>query len=209
MEGEFRPIEGYPGYRVSSTGEVQSCWSRHARPSRMTETWLPLRVVRRRWGHLTVNLSRDGKKTSRSVHRLVLESWVGPCPPGLICCHNDGDPSNNSVGNLRWDSHQSNADDTLRHGTRAMGSRCRASKLREQDVLEIRRLRAEGFPTGELASRFGVTYENILAIVSRRSWRHLPGGHNDEGNGGLTHFEGPGHRPGAAIVVVERSADPP
>ena len=39
---------------------------------------------------------------------------------------------------------------------------------------EIRRLRAEGFPTGELASRFGVTYENVLAIVCRRSWKHLP-----------------------------------
>ena len=62
MEGEFSPIEGYPGYRVSSTGEVQSCWSRHARPSRMTGTWLPLRPARRRWGHLTVNLSRDGRR---------------------------------------------------------------------------------------------------------------------------------------------------
>ena len=44
-----------------------------------------------------------------------------------------------------------------------MGSMCRASKLGEEDILEIRRLRAEGVPLGELAVRFGVTYEN--------SWR--------------------------------------
>jgi hypothetical protein len=67
MDDHFRPIEGYPGYRVSRTGEVQSCWSRHARPSRMTGTWLPVRPIPRRWGHLTVNLSRDGKKTGRPV----------------------------------------------------------------------------------------------------------------------------------------------
>lgn len=174
MEGEFRPIEGYPGYRVSRHGEVQSCWSRHARPSRMTETWLPLRPARRRWGHLTVNLSRDGKKTSRPVHRLVLEAWAGACPPGLICCHNDGDPSNNSVENLRWDTPQANADDSLKHGTRARGSKCKASKLTEDEVVEIRGLRSDGESIGVLASRFGVTYENVLAIVRRKSWRHLP-----------------------------------
>ena len=38
----LRPIEGYPGYQFSRPGEVQSCWSRHARRSRMTEAWLPL-----------------------------------------------------------------------------------------------------------------------------------------------------------------------
>src|SRR4051794_22273996 len=100
MDDHFRPIEGYPGYRVSRTGEVLSCWTRHARPAVMTETWLPLRLIRRRWGHLTVNLSRAGRKTSRPVHRLVLAAWVGPCPPGLICCHNDGDTANNRVENL-------------------------------------------------------------------------------------------------------------
>ena len=174
MDDHFRPIEGYPGYRVSRTGDVQSCWSRHARPARMTVTWLSLHAIRRRWGHLTVNLSRAGKKTSRPVHRLVLEAWVGPCPEGLICCHNNGLPWDNRVENLRWDSYQANADDALLHGTRARGSRCGATKLCENDVIEIRRLSAEGVRTGELARRFGVSRKNVEAIVCRRSWRHLP-----------------------------------
>lgn len=29
MDDTFRPIEGFPGYRVSRIGEVESCWSRH------------------------------------------------------------------------------------------------------------------------------------------------------------------------------------
>ena len=140
----------------------------------MTETWLSLHPIRRRWGHLTINLSRSGKKTSRPIHRLVLEAWVGPCPEGLICCHNNGLPWDNRVENLRWDNYQANADDALRHGTRARGSRCGASKLTEDDVFQIRRLRAEGESIGDLAVRFGVTEYNIKAIVYRRSWRHLP-----------------------------------
>lgn len=182
MDDTFRPIVGYPGYRVNRRGMIESCWSRHARPSRMTETWQSLSPVRRRWGHQTVNLSRGGKKISRPVHRLDLEAWVGPCPEGLICCHNNGLPWDNRGENLRWDSYQANADDALRHGTRAKGSSCGATKLAEDDVVQIRRLWAGCVQARELASRFGVSANNIRAIVRGNSWRHIPlvpGGQGD------------------------------
>jgi hypothetical protein len=106
------------------------------------------------------------------VHRLVLEAFAGPCPEGRECCHEDGDPANNSLGNLRWDSHQANMDDMLRHGTRRMGTRAGA-KLSEQEVLNIRSLKAAGIPMDRLAASHGVSRANIEAIVYRRSWRHL------------------------------------
>jgi hypothetical protein len=174
MDDHFRPIEGHPGYRVSRAGEVQSCWTRRGRFCLLGDDWRPLKPIRRRWGHLTVNLCRAGKKTSRPIHRLVLEVWVGPCPKGLICCHSNGCPWDNRVENLRWDTYQSNSDDSLRHGTRATGSRCGATKLSEGEVIEIRRLRAKGVSFGDLAASFDVTTDNIKAIVYRRSWRHLP-----------------------------------
>lgn len=101
MDDPIRPIKGYPGYRVSGEGEVQSCWSRRGRRDRMTGTWLPLEPIRRPYGYLSVNLHRGGTKTARYIHHLVLEAFVGPRPPGLICCHWDGDPTNNRVENLR------------------------------------------------------------------------------------------------------------
>jgi hypothetical protein len=67
----------------------------------MTDTWLPLKPIRKTWGHLYVNLVRGGVKKSRAVHRLVLEAFVGPCPPGYQCCHWDGVATNNRVENLR------------------------------------------------------------------------------------------------------------
>jgi hypothetical protein len=61
----------------------------------------------------------------------------------------------------------------LRHSTRPMGSRSNA-KLREADVEQIREFRSGGIRFVDLALRFGVTRQNVLAIVTRKSWRHLP-----------------------------------
>jgi len=174
MEGDYRPVQGYPGYRVSRRdGRVESCWTRRGRYCIPTETWRAWKPILRN-GYPTVNLARGGKKSACRIHRLVSAAFVGPCPEGHVACHGDGDRANNWVENLRWDTPQANADDTLRHGTRATGPRCGATKLCENDVIEIRRLTDEGEPIGDLASRFGVTKDNIKAIVYRRSWRHLP-----------------------------------
>ncbi|OJW27640.1 MAG: hypothetical protein BGO49_23110 [Planctomycetales bacterium 71-10] len=172
MEDEFRPVGGYPGYRVSRDGRVESCWTRRGRLCIPTEAWHPLKPILRD-GYPTVNLARAGKKTACKIHRLVLAAFVGPCPPGLVACHGDGERANNDLSNLRWDTPRANSEDSLRHGTMVRGSRCGASKLTEDDVVQIRRLRGEGVSTGELARRYGVTRKNIEAIVSRRSWRHL------------------------------------
>lgn len=127
-------IAEFPGYRVSrKDGRVESCWTRRGRHCVPTETWRPLKPILR-GGYLTVNLARAGKKSACRIHRLVLATFVGPCPEGHVACHGDGDRSNNDLANLRWDTPQANADDTLRHGTRARGSRCGATKLAEDEV---------------------------------------------------------------------------
>lgn len=139
----------------------------------MTDTWLPLKPILTRWGHLVVNLHRDGRKFRRYIHRLVLEAFVGPRPPGLICCHWDGDPANNRLENLRWDTYKSNCDDMLRHGTRRLGETGTRARLKEAEVREIRRLMADGASPEVLAARFGVGSPNIKAIACGRTWRHL------------------------------------
>jgi hypothetical protein len=69
------------------------------------------RIVR-----VAVALCKEGVKTNKYIHRLVLEAWVGPCPDGHEGCHEDGDATNNAVCNLRWGSHASNVQDSIRHG---------------------------------------------------------------------------------------------
>lgn len=173
MNSNYKLIEGYPGYRISAEGAIESSWSRTSRPSRMTEEWRPLKPFLR-CGYPAVNLSRSGKKKAFRIHQLVMRTYVGLCPEGFVVCHIDGNPANNSLSNLRYGTHQSNADDTLRHGTRCRGESLPHSKLKEAEVMEIRKLRAEGVPTRVLADRFGVVSRTIRVIFQRRSWRHLP-----------------------------------
>src|SRR5258708_6519114 len=156
MDDLFVEIDGFPGYRVNRDGEVQSCWNRRGRRGGMTSNWLPLKPIRRPCGHLVVNLHRERKKSARYIHHLVLEAFNGPRPPGTVCCHGDGNPANNRLENLRWGSQKSNCDDMLRHGTRRLGETGTRAKLRESDVVEIRRLGAEGAAPHGLAIRYEV-----------------------------------------------------
>ena len=97
------PAVGWEGsYQVSSMGRVRSLISgKILRPGRASSHYL------------TVSLR--GK--TRTVHRLVIESFTGPCPEGMECCHVNGDRLDNRACNLRWDTRTENNRDLLRHGT--------------------------------------------------------------------------------------------
>lgn len=119
-EERWRPVVGFEGwYEVSDRGGVRSV-------DRVVECSDGRRVPYRGRvlaqgthpkGYRTVWLGRNGTKKCVYVHRLVLESFVGPAPAGHECCHGDGDAGNNSLENLRWDTRSANNFDRVRHGT--------------------------------------------------------------------------------------------
>ena len=115
-EEAWRPIATTNGaYEVSDIGRVRSTpriiERRDGKPltirGRILKSWT------KRSGHIEVNL---GSNNPRRVHRLVLEAFVGPNPAGMMGCHNDGNPGNNRLDNLRWDTGSENSLDTVRHG---------------------------------------------------------------------------------------------
>lgn len=67
-------------------------------------------------GYWAVRLCKEGKGRTIYVHRIVLEAFVGPRPPGMEGCHWDGVTKNNSLANLRWDTPQANVQDNHRLG---------------------------------------------------------------------------------------------
>lgn len=132
---EWRPVDGYSRYEVSDTGLVRSLWAGHIlKPS--------IRTKRGRPYACTVNLKEGGLKTFR-IHRLVLRAFVGPCPAGHEGCHNDGNPLNNTLTNLRWGTRASNLADMAVHGTRTTppihrGETHPMATLTDQQVAQIR-----------------------------------------------------------------------
>jgi len=117
-----------------------------------------------------VTLSLSGKKKILTVHRLVLEAFVGPRPPGMQCRHLNGDRTDSRLLNLAWGTARENAADRIRHGTQSRGERQPAAKLTDSLVREIRRSPQS---TTHLASQFGVSPDIIRKVRLRRLWRHV------------------------------------
>lgn len=117
MSEQWRPIAGYEGlYEVSDTGLVRGVDRTDSSGKRRRGQLLKPRIDPR-WGHHSAELCRGGQSFTTNVGRLVLMAFVGPCPPEMECCHNDGIPANNHVSNLRWDTHSANVIDCIKHGT--------------------------------------------------------------------------------------------
>lgn len=126
----FVPVAGYPNYKINRSGTIVGPMGKALKP----------RIIP--GGYIQAILYRDLTRSAKLVHRLVLETFVGPCPDGMECCHADGDVTNNSLDNLRWDTHQANIDErvsarpTCRRdhpwgpfGTNGQGKRARRCQL--------------------------------------------------------------------------------
>ena len=121
-------------------------------------------------GYLCVSLSRDRHCVQESIHRLVANAFIGVCPEGHYVLHNDGDKTNNFVGNLRYGTPAENHLDTLAHGHRLRGHAHPMAKLNETDVKFIR---SQSKATMLLAQKFNVSREHIHAIQTYRCWKHV------------------------------------
>ncbi|GAG26569.1 unnamed protein product, partial [marine sediment metagenome] len=108
----WKNVIGYEGlYQVSNYGRVKSF---HLYKGTSKRILIPRKM---KAGHFQVNLCKNQVKKNYLIHRLVMRAFMGLCPDGMECCHNDGDPTNNCVFNLRYDTHKSNHNDMKIHGT--------------------------------------------------------------------------------------------
>lgn len=167
MTESWKPVVGYEEfYEVSDAGRVRSLTRRTPVGVRVGRILKPRR--HKNGGHRYVQLCRDGGCVSRTVHRLVLETFLGPRPEGMEACHfPDRDPGNNRLANLRWDTSAANKADAVRHGTMG-GSKCRFSKYNHA---EIRDLRAAGLSGAEISKRTGISKPHLWRILNDWNWR--------------------------------------
>lgn len=180
MENEnWKQIPIAPLYEVSNLGRVRSVTRQFERKSRTgnthTVTWGGrliggwIKRIRGRPVCVMVSLRHDGNTILCRVHRLVLEAFVGPCPAGMEGCHNDGNPSNNCVENLRWDTHQANVDDMVSHKTKVdppkhFGERHPNARLSDSQVEAIRATKRGRGVRAKLARQHGVSATSISRI---------------------------------------------
>lgn len=185
MTERWLPVLGFEGlYEVSDLGRVRAvertlCYERICPSGRVVQ-------VRRHYpavllkpgtvksGHKLVVL---GRGNPRLVHRLVLDAFVGPRPPGKEALHGDGDPANNRLTNLRWGTRSENMRDAIRHGTYRScvleGAKPRAI-LRPEDINPIRARLTAGESHSSIGRDYGVGRSAIAQIGRGKTWADIP-----------------------------------
>lgn len=173
LHEEWRPVVGHKGeYEVSSFGRVRSLdriIEQASRSGNLVSIQLRGRVLKQctmKNGYQSIRF----KFRTRLVHHLVLEAFIGQCPPGMEACHNNGIRGDNRLGNLRWDTLSANQLDRVKHGTSIRGEQSALAKLTERDAREILESPESGVA---LASKFGVSRTTICDIRTGRTWAHL------------------------------------
>jgi hypothetical protein len=173
LREERRGVEGFPSYQVSDLGRVRSRSVRRGRYTLVGEGWTLKTPTADSGGYLVVSLRRDGRQYVRRVHRLVAEAFLGPCPAGMECCHNDGDRANARLDNLRWGTPAENWADRYGHGTDNRGERHGGAKLTAAAVAEIRRRYAAGERPSRIARAHGISPQYVSKIARRAVWAHV------------------------------------
>jgi predicted XRE-type DNA-binding protein len=161
----IKPIPNFPGYFADTEGNI---WS-----NKLFSTLNKMKQQEQK-GYLSVSLSIKNRSYKRFVHRLILETFVGPCPDGMECRHKDGTRHNNDLSNLSWNTFSTNQKDRVKHGTSNRGERCGTAKLTNLQVAEIRKLLKEKHITQkDIAKIYGVSNPIISRINTGKIWRYI------------------------------------
>ena len=93
MSCEWKIIEDYPNYAVSSHGQVRNL---------DTGKLLKPQSSKRAGEYLFINLYKDGKRKNCNIHILVARCFIGPCEEGMDVHHKDTNRKNPRLDNLEY-----------------------------------------------------------------------------------------------------------
>lgn len=113
---------------------------------------------------------------NQRAHRVAYELFVGEIPEGMVCMHKDDMRINVSPYNILIGTVAQNNMDCINknRNNHPIGEACGTSKLKKDDVLEIRRLYSAGIISQkEIGVMFNVSQSNIGDIINRKIWTHI------------------------------------
>lgn len=127
----------------------------------------------------TGSVHRDGyakhdiKGKTVQVHRFLYETFYGPIKKGLLYCHKCDvklciNPAHAFIG-----THQDNATDMVQKGRSMIGEKNNRSKLKTNDIIEIKKMNKSGIKGIEIAKKFNVSKHAIYRIINGLYWKHV------------------------------------
>ena len=157
---DFKPIPGYEGiYKINTKGEIIGPYGKS-----LKHRCDPI--------YPKVYLYKEGKRRHCSVHVLMMLTFVGERPPGLLIRHKDGDPTNTHLSNLCYGTSAENIEDQATHGTRPRGEARHNSVMTERTVRIARGLYKLDFPVTRIAEILGFKYHTVSRAI-HQNWAYL------------------------------------
>lgn len=156
----WQQLKDYPKYAVHPDGHIKNL-----------ESGCVLAYVKMKKGYKRVTLMQsDGTKTNQFIHKLIMLAFVGECPIGYNIDHEDRDPSNNKLTNLKYII---SGDNSAQSGDSLQGENAQAAILTTAQVKEIRRLHNYDISKMELSKKYRVARRTISDIINRNTWSHI------------------------------------
>ena len=168
MEEVWKDIAGFEGlYQVSNLGNVKRLISERVFAERLIGRTID------RYGYVKRVLSKNGKNSYFTEHRLVAISFIDNPDDKATVNHINGIKTDNRVENLEWCTNKENTHHSIAIGLQDQkGIKHHKCKLTEEQVLEIRKI---GFSQTRmsLSKKYGVSRTNILGIIRGKFWKHI------------------------------------
>jgi len=137
---EWKIINGYSDYAISSCGKVKSLRSDKI-----------LKNSENNYGYQYVNLVKNKRKKTTAVHRLVIEHFGTEKPfENAVVDHKDNNRKNNAITNLEWVSIQEN---TLR------------SYGNLDKKLLVKEMRANGITVKQISESIGMSLSFVYDTI--------------------------------------------
>jgi hypothetical protein len=104
---EIRTIKGFPDYRIDRKGTI---FNKNMKKLKFFQRSKKQRDVKG-GDHYFIKLRKDGKRYTKSVHALVLETFGGRKPKRAIARHKNDLATDNRLENLKWGTYKQNVRD--------------------------------------------------------------------------------------------------
>lgn len=175
---EWRDIPGYENrYQASNYGRIKALKRTRVQPKYGATCYYQEKILKLLFtekNYYQITLWDGLRRKTHRVNRIIAITWIpnNECLPQVN--HKDGNKLNNFFKNLEWCTQDyNNKHARINHLNNNFGSGHHTSKITDEDVLEIRRMKSPNNTFKEVGDIFGITPQQAFRIVNKINWKHI------------------------------------